>query len=106
MPVLRVCLPRVHDRLSGNCVVCDCVTPVLSRPIAVKPVPELKLNVGKACEVGCWLMFIPVRSSCESASAPVIGKPTLVVALVNPKRNSFTNRGVITQVCETRRLRL
>ena len=50
-----------------NCIVFDCVTPVLSLPIGVKPVPALKLKVGNACEVGCWLILTPVRSSCESA---------------------------------------
>jgi hypothetical protein len=44
-----------------NRIVCDCVTPVLSRPMGVNPVPALTLNVGKACVVGCWLMFTPVR---------------------------------------------
>src|SRR5580658_1418706 len=99
MPVLNVCLPRVQLRLSVNCVVFDCVTPVLSRPIGVNPVPALKLKVGKACVVGCWLMFTPVRSSCDNASAPSMGKPTLVVTLVKPNRNSFRRCCVSTQVC-------
>ena len=63
--------------------------------MAVKPVPALKLKVGKAFVVGCWLMFTPLRSSCESASAPTIGKLTLVVTLVKPYRNSFKSRGVM-----------
>jgi hypothetical protein len=34
------------------------------------------------------------------------GKADARGALVNPKRNSFTNRGVMTHVCETSKLRL
>jgi hypothetical protein len=56
-------------------MVWEMVVPVLSWPIE-EIEPLLKLNVGNAEAVECWLVSMPCSPSCEIAALPCIGNPS------------------------------
>ena len=96
-PALTVCLPRVQVTLSST----ESSSTASSGSISgrwVKPVPELKLKVGKACVFGCWLMFTPVEVQLRERICAFDWEIDAGRHIGEAYRNSFKRRGVMVWV--------